>query len=851
MLALYRTLSWRYLQKRWSRAALVVASIALGVATLVATRVLNASMLSSAQRATAPLAGTADLLVSNGDAGVRRDLVHVLSKVPGVYTVAPLVIERVAIVDLDNRPALLVGADMQPNRSNPWGLQVSEGALPAYVAARLQGQQPALVGQELAQALSSEQRQFRIRAAGKVCLLSRVATVDASGPAASLGGNVVYVDSAAAAQLLDRPGFVTRLDVAVDPRANREEVQARIEAAVAGQALVRTPERLDQPIQDVMAGLQIGFAMGGTGALVIGLFLVYNVLSVSVAERRHEIGILRSLGATRSQVWSLFVGEAAVLGLAGTALGLPAGRALAELGLGPLVGVVSDFFVAVEARHVEVTPLIGLEALAAGLLTTFLAALIPAVRAAQEQPAEAVRRIPAAPQLRQQFMPLAGSLLLLAAGTVCVVGRQSLPARWGSFGGLTLFLLGALLLTPRLAGGLAWLVRPLARRFLSIEGRLAADNLVRSPGRTGLVITALAAGVAMVMQTAGLIRSNEDVILPWIDQTLTADLVVSSASDMIGGGQNQPLAADVGRRIATLPGVEAALAVRVRQVEFRDQRVFLEAIDPGFHRAGRQGAVAGLERFPDLADPGVTNVLISENFAALYRVRPGETLTLHGPHGLLPVRVIGTVIDYSWNRGSVMMDLDRYREHFEDPLVDIFDVYLRPETDPAAIAETIARRWGAENALVVMRRQQLRELFEAMIHRLYGIAYSQEAVVAVVAALGVLTALLISVIQRRHELGLLRAVGATRGQVLASVLAEAALMGLLGLVIGLGVGLALEWYCLHVLLLEEAGVLFPVRVAWRETGLIAGAALVIATLAGLGPALHTSRMRIPEAIAYE
>jgi putative ABC transport system permease protein len=232
-------------------------------------------------------------------------------------------------------------------------------------------------------------------------------------------------------------------------------------------------------------------------------------------------------------------------------------------------------------------------------------------------------------------------------------------------------------------------------------------------------------------------------------------------------------------------------------------------------------------------------------------VHSGDAITLHGPQGAFDVQVIGTVIDYSWNRGSIIMGRTRYRTLFQDDLVDIFDVFVRPGADPAAVRETVLRRWGAENALVVLERHELRQLIADMIAKLYGMAYAQEGVVAIVAALGVLTALLISVLQRRQELGLLRAVGATRGQILGSVLAEALVMGVLGIAIGMAAGLALEWYCVQIILFEEAGFLFPVRVPWLAMLWIAPGAIAIAALAGLAPAVHTSRLRIPEAIAYE
>jgi putative ABC transport system permease protein len=152
---------------------------------------------------------------------------------------------------------------------------------------------------------------------------------------------------------------------------------------------------------------------------------------------------------------------------------------------------------------------------------------------------------------------------------------------------------------------------------------------------------------------------------------------------------------------------------------------------------------------------------------------------------------------------------------------------------------------------MILTRDQVRDHLLQMIRRFSLVAYSQEVVVGLVAALGVVFALLISVLQRRRELGILRAVGATRGQILLSVLVEAMLMGIIGTGIGLLVGVAIEWYCVYIILFEEAGFLFPVLIPWAEVGWIAGGAMIIATLAGLGPALRTMQLRIPEAIAYE
>jgi putative ABC transport system permease protein len=259
--------------------------------------------------------------------------------------------------------------------------------------------------------------------------------------------------------------------------------------------------------------------------------------------------------------------------------------------------------------------------------------------------------------------------------------------------------------------------------------------------------------------------------------------------------------------------------------------------------------IIGRDLFPELCRTGTA--IVSDNFAMIHKVQVGDTVTVNGKHGPLEFRIAGTVQDYTWNRGSLYLDRALYVREFDDTLVDSFDIYLKPGADAEAVRKDIARRWGAQEALVVLTRAELRQTIADVVHRLYALAYAQQIVVALVAGLGVVTALLISVLQRRRELGLLRAVGASQLQILFTVLAEAVLMGLVGAVIGLLVGVPLEWYAVRVILLEETGFSFAVRVPWRAAGVVTLLALATAILAGLGPAVHAMRQRIAEAIAYE
>lgn len=856
MLALYRTLSVRYLRQRWSRAILVVASIALGVATLVATRVLNQSMSVASLEAASPLAGVAPLHVGNGEAGVRRDLAEQLRQVPGVRGAEPLIAERVLLPDLPGTSTLLVGVGLNDRLAqvfggearemsdNPWGLRFK----PTINLNLFSSRKPVLVGKDLAAKLDTS---FRILAGGSLQEVVEIGTIEGDGPASSLFASILIMDTADVAAVLGRPtDLVSRIDLFLKPGADVEQVQRDVQALLKGQATVRTPEATGQSMREALTGLEIGFSLCGAVALVVGLFLVYNALSVSVAERRHEIGVLRSIGATRLQIGSLFAGESLVLGLVGAALGVPLGLGLAFAVREPILKTLGEVLIPIEIQPAKVSLLVLVLSGAAGVATALLAALLPALRAARDEPADAVRRVPPGGDWATRAFHIGACCVLLGIGLATILLRHQLPLRIGLYGGLVLVLLGLLLTTPLLAGLITHLLQPVARWFLPIEVRLAADNLARAPGRTGLVIAALAAGVTLMVQTAGVTRSNEDPIMDWIDRMATADLFVTAGGPLNSGSTNVALNETVGQGLGKIPGVRDVLSVRFRRPDFRNAVVFLISFDAQkYCELNRERSVSrGLESYERMAEPGT--VLVSENFAAQHHVAEGDHITLGGPQGPVELKVVGVVVDYSWNRGTVVVDRRTYQDLFRDPLVDVFDVYYQADADPAAIRKQV-QEWGTGQALFVTSRAELLSYLQNLVRRLFGIAYLQVGVVGIVAGLGVVTALLISILQRRRELGLLRAVGATRSQVLLSVLGEAVMMGLIGTVLGVLFGLPLEWFIVKVVMFEESGFTFPVLMPWVESAAISLLAILTATLAGLGPALHAVRLPITEAIAYE
>jgi putative ABC transport system permease protein len=897
--AVHRLLALRYIRHRWDRAALIVVSIALGVATLVSARILNQCFEAAAHETKTPVGG-ADLYVSNGEAGVLRLLATELraANIPGVRSVQPLVYDRVTMPQLHDRVAVLIGAEISSQllrSDNPLKVKVTptgEGPLlqlwPLWNAlsageftraGQLWDRVPGRLVMVTKPIYEDWKRQaeagkpFLLRYAGHdvQCIPVGVVEFEKDSPLKALGDNFVGMEVGQASRLIrpaptdatagvfgapavegwnaEYPAKVNRIDLFLEPGASLEAVQEHAAGIVDRRASVHTPEAQGRTSQEIVSGLQVGFLVCSAGAMIVGLFLVYNSLSVTVAERRPDIGIVRCIGGTRLQIITLFSFAAAGLGVLGSALGIPLGVLLAEATLSQFAVELESIFLNPEVNPTRLTVKTAVLAALAGVGTAVFAALVPAIQASAEDPAHVARRSSHRSKGVWKLIHQIACVLLAGGGAAMIVLRHDLPARVGSIGGMLFMLVGLLLAAPIVVSVLVSLVQPLVRATCGVTMRLAFDNLTRAPGRTGVVIGALGAGVAMMFQTAGVGRSNEEPVVDWIEQVIQADQFVLAGSMTTTTSSNSPMPGSIPAELKKLPSVEQTVGIRYARPDFNGTVVYLIAIDAEQYSTATRGrsptGMPDLERFREL--PGTNNVLVSHNFAVRHNVQVGQVIELPGPRGPVPVMVSGTVRDYSWSRGTVFMDRSRYAKLFDDDLIDICHVFAKP----GRAGDPEVNRFAASRGFMTTDKESLRTFLTELINRVYLLAYMQQIVVGVVAALGVVTALLISVLQRKRELGLLLALGATPGQVLRGVLAEAILMGLFGTVLGILIGLPMEWYILNVVLAEESGFVFEVLVPWREALGIAAAALLTATIAGLIPALHAVRTRIPDAIQWE
>jgi putative ABC transport system permease protein len=355
----------------------------------------------------------------------------------------------------------------------------------------------------------------------------------------------------------------------------------------------------------------------------------------------------------------------------------------------------------------------------------------------------------------------------------------------------------------------------------------------------------------MTVETAGIAVSTEEPIQTWLSQAIQAELLVTSGSAITGAGEHTLMSEELGTKLAAIPGVQDVLGVRMRHLEYNQTRILVCSLPLDVYARHVQNRITGGD--PDalllVREPTRRAVVVSENFLLQQHAQIGDQITLLP--GQPPFEILASTLDYSWNRGTVLMHRAEYQRIFGDSQVDSYDLYLQAGTDPEEVRRRLLEQLGAEHQLVALTHAEFRQHIKKMMDQFYTLIYANAVMAMFVSFLGVANTLLISVLQRRRELGLLRAVGATRGQVAWSVLAQAVLIALLGLLLGIGLGSLLQEYVLRVLMVDETGFYFAFLFPMTTTLVTTAMVIMGAQLAGAMPALRAAWQPISEAVAYE
>jgi putative ABC transport system permease protein len=856
----------RHLWQERARTATTIAGIALGIAVVIAIQLTNASSVRGFETALDAVAGRTSVEIVGGGAGLDEMLLRELGWAREYGAISPVIEGDMALVT--DAPVSAAGVRPRTEAVRVLGVDILRD-LPFREYDLLEFERPGagasrdvrVTAAQFLDVLTNAKavvipeklaRRHRVELGGSLRLMAgdRIDTfvvrglLKDEGPARVLDGNFVLMDISAAQSAFDRMGRIDRVDVLLKPDIDVGTAMNAISARLPPGLSAQRPSRRSEQVEHMLASFHMNLTALSWIALIVGLFLVYNTVTISVIARRSEIGTLRALGVSRHQVLALFLGEAAALAVPGIAAGLLLARVMADAAVGMTASTVSTLYIAAAAVPPDMTGWHVVLASSIGLPLALLAAAIPARDAALVPPTAAISGhdvIETRVRLGAHAWVVPAVTLALA-GFLATLGPVNGTPVFG-YGSALVTVFGASFLVPAILFMTARASRGIMRRRLGVEGLLAHANLASAIPRLSISVAALAVSLSMMVAIAVMIGSFRDTVSYWVGQTLQADLFVSPGVRPRPGVEHT-LSPEVVAAVRSHPATMAADAFRNMDITYERNLVVLGSGD--FDIVLRYGSLL----FKDPHDGrdalrsaiGRDAVVISETFANRYGKTRGESVTLPTPSGPRVFAVAAIYYDYTSDRGVLVMDHSTFRRHYGDLPPTGMTAYLRPGADPELVRAEMMTRIGDEHRVFVYTNRALRTEVLRIFDSTFAITYALEIIAVFVAMLGVAGTLLTLVLERRREIVMLRLIGASQRQVRRVVILEAVLIGAASQAVGLAVGFALSLVLIYVINVQSFGwtIQFHVPVWFLVQSSIA--VIVATAIAGFFPARAAARL---------
>jgi putative ABC transport system permease protein len=854
-------LFWRLMVKPLAdepvRTALTVFAVALGVAVVLAIDLAGEAATGSFHSSLETLSGEQNFEIA-ATGGVPDEMVGKLVSQPYDWRITPRM-EGFAVITDERKTLPLIGIDLIAESDRLFLKHAT--AAPGTLAEKMDGKPDHSLDNLIARDSVWVGKSLGKRPSEKLQLLigdrSASYTVRGTYPDSNDGESAIVMDIAAAQSALDRPGRVDRIFVRIPQSSlgtdiQLDEWQRRIQQVLPDVVEVRLAGASTNENRKMLAAFRWNLRLLSYIALVVGAFLIYNTISVSVVRRRAEIGIVRAIGASRRQVLAAFLGEAAFIGISGALLGLPIGRLMATAAVQLMGATVNALYITSRPGTITFTSWSAGLALIVGAGVTLLSAWSPAREAAGVAPVEAMARGRREFEVRAAKISGLWFTLILA---VASAAASRVPPIGGKpvFGYMaTLLAVGAAVFAIPAFVDIAMRVGSnFLQKILGVEALLASRSLVGSLRRTSVLVAALCTAVAMMTAVGIMVGSFRQTIVAWMDSELPADLYIRPAGNP-ATDQHPSISAALSDAIAKLPGVQTVQRLRAYEISYQDMPATLGSLDIENTPIDRSTDFLSGRPTDNVLNElrGANAVIVSEPFAYKHSAKAGDSLELALGQFRTTFRIADVYYDYASERGMILMDRNVMLKYLPDPAPSNLAIFVKPGASVPAVRQEIENA-AANYRILIFANGDLRNQAVQIFDRTFAITYALEAVAILVAVMGVAGALLALVIDRRRELGLLRYLGASSAQLRKLTLTEAGLLGLLANVSGVILGSVLSLILIFVINKQSFG--WTIRLHWPVAVLLGATSVVfLATiLAGHYPARIAIRLSPIEVVHEE
>lgn len=843
--------AWRYLFSHPLQTALMLLGISLGVAVAVSVDVANASASRAFDLSVEAVAGRSTHYISGGPSGLPEQLYVDLRRSDIDIPMAPVLSQLVTSPQLGDSALQLLGIDPfaeQPFRSYLYSDETRANA--DQIGAFYSVPGAILISNDLASAFALETGNIIELNIGGILQPAYIAGLIEPRDELSRRAlqNLILADISTVQELSSRLGVLERIDLIL-PDEGRDAALAELETALPASAQVLPSEGRSQAVEQMTSAFRTNLTALSLLGLVVGLFLIYNTMTFSVVQRRQTFGTLRALGVSANEIFTLVLGEALIVGIVGSGLGILLGIALGRGAVDQVSQTINDVFFTLTVRDVTLPASSLIKGGALGLAATFLAALLPAWEAAKSPP----RRILSRSQLElisNKILgraALLGALAALGSGVLLATTELGLIASFACTFGVTI---GLALTTPWITQRIMPLTARLLGPVIGPLGRLAPREVAASASRTSPAMAALMVAVAVTIGASLMVGSFRGSVIAWLDQILSNDVYGSVAGASLAEPA-VPIEPAIIERVQSWPGVEAVHLLRNIEVDSPYGPIAVSA-NNNPNDGGEQIYVeqqGSGEEVWRAVQAGA--VMISEPLANRLDLRMGDAITLYTPTGDRSFDIVAVFSDYTSSRGNVTMWLKNYRELWGDDAVTAFSAVLEPEQDIDAVVQAMRAEVNQIQLLNIRSNAGLRAETLEVFDRTFLITNALQVITTGVAFVGVLSAMLALQLEKQRQMGILKAIGLSVRQMWALTLLETGLIGAVAGLLALPTGYIVAQILLQLINKRSFGWSLQLQLEaepFIQALLIAVAA---ALLAGLYPAWRASRRSAADAMRFD